>query len=97
MVGVMQHPEETANRFVKIRSIKTCQNELLEASQQATGQEWQLQRATTRELKARGEEKSKSGTAGWVLDLVVARLYDQASRAVLLRRLGRHLMRTRWV
>lgn len=78
VVGVMQHPQETANRFAKVRSIKTCQKELLDAFQKATGQEWEIVRASTGELKARGEEKFRLGTAGWVLDLVVAQLYDQS-------------------
>jgi len=76
VVGVMQHPEETANRFVNVLSIKTCQNETLEAFQRATGQQWDVERATTGELKARGEEKFKAGTSGWVLDLVVAQMFD---------------------
>ena len=78
VVGVMQHPQETANRFVKVCSIKTCQNELVAAFLRATGQDWEVGQATTKELKARGEEKFKSGTGGWVLDLVVAQLYDQS-------------------
>jgi ribosomal protein L12E/L44/L45/RPP1/RPP2 len=36
VVGVLSHPAETANRFVKVRSIQTSQNELLEAFEKVT-------------------------------------------------------------
>lgn len=77
VVGVFQHPDETANRFVNVRSIKTCQNELLEAFQEATGHQWSVERSTSGEVKAGGQEKCRSGTPGWVLDMVVAQLYDK--------------------
>ena len=31
VAGVMQNPSETATRFVKVLSIQSCQNELLQA------------------------------------------------------------------
>ena len=37
VVGVFQHLDETRNRFVRVLSIKTCQNELLGAFQNVTG------------------------------------------------------------
>lgn len=77
VVGVLQHPEETANRFVKVRSVKTCQNELLEAFQGATGSQWDVRRASTKELLESGRRKFREGAGGWVLDLVVAQLFDE--------------------
>jgi hypothetical protein len=77
VVGVLQHPEETANRFVKARSIQTCQNELLEAFQSATGSQWDVQRSSTKALLASGRSKFQAGIGGWVLDLVVAQLFDK--------------------
>lgn len=77
VVGVLQNPKETANRFVKAQSIQTCQNELLEAFQTATGQEWDVQRATTKEILKSGRSKLQSGKSGWILDLVVAQLFDE--------------------
>lgn len=77
VVGVLQHPEETANRPVKALSILTCQNDLLEAFQNATGQKWDIQRSSTKKLIERGRKKRQDGTNGWVLDLVVAQLFDK--------------------
>lgn len=77
VVGVLQHPDETANRFVKARSIQTCQNELLEAFQSATGSQWDVQRSSTEALLASGRSKFQAGVSGWVLELVVAQLFDK--------------------
>lgn len=77
VVGVLTHPEETKNRFVKVLSIKTCQNKLLRAFEQVTGEQWAVQKSTTKELMATGRRKLEDGNRGWVLDLVVAQLYDE--------------------
>ncbi|KAF4343501.1 hypothetical protein FBEOM_2527 [Fusarium beomiforme] len=76
VVGVLQHPEETANRHVKVLSIKTCQNELLGAFQKGTGSQWDVQRRTTRGLIDGAREKRENGEGGWILDLAVAQLYE---------------------
>lgn len=77
VVGVLTHPAETKNRFVKVLSIKTCQNKLLQAFQRVTGEQWTVRKSTTRELMASGRSKLANGSGGWVLDLVVAQLYDE--------------------
>lgn len=77
VVGVLQHPAETANRFVKVLSIKTCQNDLLQAFEKVTGKQWEIQWSTTKALLERGRTKHSEGSSGWVLDLVVAQLYDE--------------------
>ncbi|KAB8229465.1 aromatic alcohol reductase [Aspergillus alliaceus] len=76
IVGVLQHPRETANRFVKVRSIMTSQNELLEAFQTATGRQWDVQRRSTQDLIKSGQSKFRDGISGWVLDLAVAQLFE---------------------
>ncbi|KAI1774672.1 NAD(P)-binding protein [Hypoxylon cercidicola] len=76
IVGVLKHPNETKNRFVKARSIQTCQNQLLDAFQRATEQAWEVQRSSTKDILKSGREKHKAGTGSWVLELVVYQLYD---------------------
>ncbi|KAI1274084.1 NmrA-like family protein [Xylaria sp. FL0933] len=78
VVGVLQHPAETANRFVKARSIQTSQNELLAAFQRAAeGQQrqWEIERSTAQQALEEGRAKHAQGTAGWILDLLVFQLY----------------------
>ncbi|KAJ5164896.1 NAD(P)-binding protein [Penicillium coprophilum] len=77
VVGVLQHPDETANRFVKVLSIITNQTELLEAFQRITNRQWPVQHASTQTLIESGQRKFKAGIGGWVLELVVAQLYDE--------------------
>ncbi|OTA64099.1 NAD(P)-binding protein [Hypoxylon sp. EC38] len=75
VVGVLKHPEETANRFVKARSIQTCQNQLLDAFQRVSGQSWEVRCGSTKELLESGRKKHQAGLGGWVLELVVYQLF----------------------
>lgn len=77
VVGVLRHPDETANRFVKVLSIITNQTELLEAFQRVTGRQWPVQHASAQTLIESGQRKFQAGISGWVLELVVAQMYDE--------------------
>ncbi|KAJ4247851.1 hypothetical protein NW762_013061 [Fusarium torreyae] len=83
VVGVLQHPDETANRHVAVISIKVCQNELLEAFQSGTGSEWDVQRSTTGELIDGARKKKENGVGGWILDLAIAQLYEDGKSRCL--------------
>ncbi|ORY67146.1 uncharacterized protein BCR38DRAFT_464430 [Pseudomassariella vexata] len=76
VVGVLRHPDETANRFVKARSINTCQNELLQAFQKVTGRQWPVTHSTTEVMKMEGGARYKAGAGGWTLYIAVAQLLD---------------------
>ncbi|KAG9665230.1 NAD(P)-binding protein, partial [Aureobasidium melanogenum] len=80
VVGTLQHPETTANRFLKVQSIQTCQNELLEAFKRVTGEEWEVTRTTSKELIESGKAGFASGAGLWRLKLAVATLYDVGQR-----------------
>ncbi|KAI8629978.1 NmrA-like family protein [Xylariaceae sp. FL1651] len=76
VVGVLRRPGETANRFVRVRSIQVSQNTLLEAFQRATGgAEWEVERASAAQVLEDGRKKHREGAGGWVLDLLVYQLY----------------------
>ncbi|THV82265.1 NAD(P)-binding protein [Aureobasidium pullulans] len=76
VVGTLQHPEETANRFLKVQSIQTCQTELLDAFEKITGEKWKVTRTMSKELIEKGKEENKAAIGGWVLKLAVSHLYD---------------------
>lgn len=76
VVGTLQHLKETANRFVRVMTVKTSQDELLQAFNRVSKQAWAIQRTTTQALMESGRQKLHKGDHGWVLDLVVAQLYD---------------------
>ncbi|KAI1650000.1 NAD(P)-binding protein [Daldinia loculata] len=75
VVGVLKHPEETANRFLKARSIQVNQNQLLDAFQKVTGQTWEVQRGSAKDFLESGRKKHEAGDKGWVLELLVYQLY----------------------
>ncbi|KAI1113961.1 NmrA-like family protein [Nemania sp. NC0429] len=84
VVGVLRRPAETANRFVKVRSIQTSQNALLAAFQRQTaagqgqgqGQgQWEIEHSTAQQSLERGRKKLAGGKGGWILDLLVYQLY----------------------
>lgn len=77
VVGVLKHPQEVANRHLHVRSVETCQNELLDAFEEATGEKWPVAHDTTQDLLTRGREKLAKGDRGWVLDLIVAQLLEE--------------------
>ncbi|KAI0882117.1 NAD(P)-binding protein [Annulohypoxylon maeteangense] len=83
IVGVLKHPDETANRHVKARSIQVSQNKLLDALQRASGQSWEVKRGATSDLLESGREKHQSGVSGWVLELLVYQLFGPGGRCIV--------------
>lgn len=77
VVGVLQHPDETANRFVRVLSLTTCQNELLRAYETVTGRQWDVRHSTSEALLESSRSKRREGDGRWRLDLVLAQLYDE--------------------
>jgi len=76
VVGVLQRPEETANRFVRVLSIDTCQSELLAAFEAVTGRPWTVQRSTIAALLEDARARLREGKGGWILPLAVSQLFD---------------------
>lgn len=76
VVGVLRHLDETANRFVNVRSINTCQNELLQAFRKVTGKEWPVTHSTVEAMKIEGRSRYEAKAGGWTLYIAVAQLLD---------------------
>ncbi|KAI1205418.1 NAD(P)-binding protein [Annulohypoxylon truncatum] len=83
VVGVLKHPDETANRHVKARSIQVCQNQLLDAFQRVSGQPWEVKRAATSDLLESGRKKHQGGVSGWILELLVYQLFGPGGRCIV--------------
>ena len=56
VVGVLQHPNETANRYIHINSYRTNQNQILAALEKATGTKWTVEHTTCEEQGRKGKE-----------------------------------------
>ena len=67
VAGVLQHPEETANRCVHINSYHTTQNQILTALEKVTGEKWTVQKANLEEEAKKGKEMLLKGEfAGFI-------------------------------
>jgi len=76
VLGVLQQPEATANRFVRVLSIDTSQNELLAAFEAVTGAAWAVERSTVAALLEDARARLRDGRGGWVLPLAVSILFE---------------------
>jgi hypothetical protein len=76
VVGTLLSPSATANRFLKVQSICTTQNELLAAFEKATGEQWKVERQKSKDLIQSGQKDFETGAGFWRLKLAVATLYD---------------------
>ncbi|KAL8868330.1 MAG: hypothetical protein Q9174_005061, partial [Haloplaca sp. 1 TL-2023] len=54
IVSILQHPAETANKFIYIQSVKATQNEILKALEKSTGKTWTKKHRSTEEAKKSG-------------------------------------------
>lgn len=82
VVGTLANLEGTRNRLLRVRSVRTCQNELLAAFQAATATgpaDWTVKHDTAAGRLAEGRRKRDAGEGGWVLDLVTAQMLEEGA------------------
>jgi len=77
--GILRQPEETKNRYLHIRSVETCQKEILAALQDQTGAEWEVRYEKSSEMYERGKAAFKAGERSGMLDLLVTQLFQKGS------------------
>jgi hypothetical protein len=84
VVHILQHPAETANRYLAIASFNLSQNELIKVVEELTGQEYPVtSRANSAELQKVGEEKLAKGDYSAFLELLTVHLHaDGAGNAL---------------
>ncbi|KAH7050314.1 hypothetical protein B0J12DRAFT_753879 [Macrophomina phaseolina] len=61
VASILHHPEQTANRMVKISSFKTTQNEVLQLLQAESGEKWQVKNTTGQDVENIGDSLQQSG------------------------------------
>lgn len=82
VVSTLRHPDETANRFVQVRSIETTQMRLLKAFETVTGEKWEVGFVDSQAVYERGKGKLARGEPGVVLDLVPYQLFAEKRGAM---------------
>ena len=60
-VGILAHPAETANRYVFINSLRTTQNDILNALETVTGEKWNIKKTTCEDESRLGRELMEKG------------------------------------
>ncbi|KAK1502014.1 hypothetical protein CTAM01_05452 [Colletotrichum tamarilloi] len=77
VIGILTHLEETANRPVKISSVETTQNEIVEISKSIdpTG-EWEVKHSRTEDLEKIAHERwSKGDHSEEVVEMFINRAF----------------------
>ncbi|KAL8371177.1 hypothetical protein RB595_001157 [Gaeumannomyces hyphopodioides] len=77
IVGIFTHPDETANRSVKIRSVETTQNEILSMAQKIDpAAVWDLSYCRTEEEEAKAHERwAKGDRSEEVVEMFINRAF----------------------
>jgi hypothetical protein len=61
IASVLKHPEETANKYIRIASFITTQNEILALLEEETGEKWTVVNKKTSDSQKLGDEKLAKG------------------------------------
>lgn len=69
---MLQHPEETSNKYIYVHSFTVTQNEILAALEKATGTKWDVQHATVEATLVKGKEMLAKGDKSGAILLLQA-------------------------
>ncbi|KAL8727693.1 MAG: hypothetical protein Q9166_005866 [cf. Caloplaca sp. 2 TL-2023] len=76
IVSILSKPDETANKFVFIQSVKTDQNQILAALEKSTGTKWTVNKQSATEARQTGGEKLGKGDMSGIPDLITGGIYS---------------------
>jgi len=87
VANILLHPSETANCFLKIRSLLITQRDVLAAFEEITGQAWEIKNVETKDVLAQAKEKLVKGDfIEAFLRLLTVQLFESgAGRSVVTR------------
>ncbi|KAK7428250.1 hypothetical protein QQZ08_005147, partial [Neonectria magnoliae] len=79
VVSVLEHPQETNNRYLYIYSVATSQSEILAALEEVSGAKWTRNATTTEEQVSEARKKLSAGDFKGALILVRATAFGNIS------------------
>lgn len=82
VVGILNNPKETANRYIYVQSVKFTQNQLLAILEKLTGEKWSIKKRDTAEARQTGGEKLSKGDMSGSADLIAGAIYAGEPAAV---------------
>jgi hypothetical protein len=78
VANILIHFDETANRFLKIRSAKTSQNQILAALEDVTAKKWDITKLSTQQIAAGRKKKLEDKKfLEAFLDLLTVQLFEE--------------------
>ncbi|KAK5075489.1 hypothetical protein LTR64_001696 [Lithohypha guttulata] len=88
--GILRRPHETRNRMCHVRSVETCQREILGVCQRELremGDPWDVESVDGKEMYERGREAFARGERNGMVDILVAQLFQRgAKRSIVVER-----------
>ena len=75
VAAVLQHLDETANKYIEITSFTPTQNEVLRILEEETGAQWTVNHIDATELQKKGEEKLARGDFSAFVELLRVYLF----------------------
>ncbi|KAJ4252839.1 hypothetical protein NW762_010745 [Fusarium torreyae] len=79
VVSILEHPQETTNRYLYVYSVETTQNEILAALEEATRAKWTVNSTSTNQQIAEAREKLGAGDFSGGFMLVRATTYSNVA------------------
>ena len=72
IVSVLMHPTETANQYLYVATVTTCQKAILDSLEGQTGEKWTVEHVKTEERIASGRKLVSEGDFTGMFELVRA-------------------------
>ncbi|KEF52880.1 uncharacterized protein A1O9_11298 [Exophiala aquamarina CBS 119918] len=79
VISILQHPVETANKYLYVQTAAVSQIDILKSLEAATGQDWEVERVKTEELVGLGKQLVASGDFTGNFLLVQASVWGNGS------------------
>ncbi|KAL8689911.1 MAG: hypothetical protein Q9218_004530 [Villophora microphyllina] len=76
IASVLQHPAETANRYIYIQSTSGTQNDILAALEKSTGKKWTIEKTSSTEARKVGGEKLSKGDMSGIVPSITGGIYS---------------------
>lgn len=76
VASVLQHPAETANRYVYVQSTVGTQNEILAALEKSTSEKWTINKISSADARKEGGEKLSKGDMSGILPSITGGIYS---------------------
>ena len=77
VVGVLERPAETKNRFVWVESFSTSQNDVVAALEKTTGKRWQVNKVKTADQIKTGNELVAKGESAGIALLIIGAIFTE--------------------